>query len=106
MKLKALVELGLLVEKLNALSLLLLSLGLTYSESEVEDVSYQVCLRHDVVFRRSCFWHILWFRCICMEKWDEDANLKHIHEFSVEGLLEYATEVVIVVENFKFVLVD
>ena len=41
-----------------------------------------------------------------MEKWDEDANLKHIHEFSVEGLLEYATEVVIVVENVKFVLVD
>ena len=95
-----------LIEKLDPLSLLLLPLGLAYFESEVEDVSYQVCLRHDVVFRRGCLWHILWFRCICMEKWDKYANLKHVHEFSVECLLEHATEVIIVVENFKFVLID
>ena len=41
-----------------------------------------------------------------MEEWDKYANLKHIHEFSVECLLEHATEVIIVVENFKFVLID
>ena len=41
-----------------------------------------------------------------MEKWDKYANLKHVHEFSIECLLEHATEVIIVVENFKFVLID
>ena len=41
-----------------------------------------------------------------MQKRDKDAHLKHVHEFSIESLLEYATEVVVTVENFKLVLVD
>jgi hypothetical protein len=74
--------------------------------SEIQDLANQLSLWNLVLFYWWGFRNILRFGRFNMQKWDKNANLEHIHKFSVECLLQNTCKFLIFVKNFLFVLDD
>ena len=73
---------------------------------QFQNLSCQSSLGDLELVARSHLHHIHWLRRLFMKKWDEDTNLNHVDELSVESLRDNAAVTKIwVLQNLASVLV-
>ena len=82
----------LLLAKKLLLLLFLLFLDHSDLESIVEYISDQIGLRNNIFLQWCDLGDILWLWSLHVQERDEDADLKHIHEFLVKGLAYHIAE--------------
>lgn len=74
-------------------------------DSHVEHFFDQVGLWDHILFSRCNFWHIKWLGSLYVQEWNENADLKHVHELLIESLsYDIKVSQLLIVENLKLVL--